>query len=184
VKYVARSVGLSEFGTAFVTLKKTTWGGRQNVTRAQHSGGVHITREVSVVSASQRKVIIATIEYNIDDWNIKVKTGDLGVVAQPMGKALSHLDLIWVVPSINSSSSATLGATMLKSAFFLLSCSANPSAMFLPKKAHTQVHLQEFEPADTSEDERSSNGANHPVRNEKDGYTFDFGENFVPPTGL
>jgi alpha-1,3-glucan synthase len=62
--------------------------------------------------------------------------------------------------------------------------SANSSAMFLPKKAHTQVQQHEVEPTDSSGDERSSNGADHPTQTEKDGYKFDFGENFVPPTGL
>ncbi len=46
----------------------------------------------------RRTVLIATVEYNIDDWNIKVKIGGLGVMAQLMGKALGHQDLIWVVP--------------------------------------------------------------------------------------
>lgn len=48
----------------------------------------------------RRRVLIATLEYNIDDWDIKVKIGGLGVMAQLMGKALDHLDLIWVVPCV------------------------------------------------------------------------------------
>ncbi|KAK1579891.1 alpha-1,3-glucan synthase [Colletotrichum navitas] len=48
----------------------------------------------------RRKVLIATMEYNIDDWNIKIKIGGLGVMAQLMGKALKHQDLIWVVPCV------------------------------------------------------------------------------------
>ncbi|KAH8900941.1 alpha-1,3-glucan synthase [Thozetella sp. PMI_491] len=48
----------------------------------------------------RRTVLIATVEYNIDDWNIKVKIGGLGVMAQLMGKALGHQDLIWVVPCV------------------------------------------------------------------------------------
>ncbi|KAK3376860.1 alpha-1,3-glucan synthase [Lasiosphaeria ovina] len=48
----------------------------------------------------RRMVLIATVEYNIDDWNIKVKIGGLGVMAQLMGKALGHQDLIWVVPCV------------------------------------------------------------------------------------
>jgi alpha-1,3-glucan synthase len=98
VKFVARGVGLRKFGTAFATLKNTMWVRKQNATRGQHPEAVHIIREVSVVSVPRRKVLIATIEYNIDDWHIKVKIGGLGVMAQLMGKALSHLDLIWVVP--------------------------------------------------------------------------------------
>lgn len=48
----------------------------------------------------RRTVLIATMEYNIDDWNIKIKIGGLGVMAQLMGKALEHQDLIWVVPCV------------------------------------------------------------------------------------
>ncbi|MCO5613656.1 hypothetical protein L7F22_067934 [Adiantum nelumboides] len=53
-------------------------------------------------SEQQRKrtVLIATIEYDIEDWNIKVKIGGMGVMAQLMGKALGHQNLIWVVPCI------------------------------------------------------------------------------------
>ncbi|SMR54883.1 unnamed protein product [Zymoseptoria tritici ST99CH_3D1] len=48
----------------------------------------------------RRTVLIATIEYDIEDWNIKVKIGGLGVMAQLMGKALGEQDLIWVVPCV------------------------------------------------------------------------------------
>lgn len=57
--------------------------------------------ELAAVPFKRRKVIIATIEYNIDDWNIKIKIGGLGVMAQLMGKALQHQDLIWVVPCVS-----------------------------------------------------------------------------------
>jgi alpha-1,3-glucan synthase len=56
--------------------------------------------ELGAVPLTRRKVLLATIEYNIDDWNIKVKIGGLGVMAQLMGKALKHQDLIWVVPCV------------------------------------------------------------------------------------
>ena len=57
--------------------------------------------ELGAISTNKRrKVIIATMEYNIDDWNIKIKIGGLGVMAQLMGKALEHQDLIWVVPCV------------------------------------------------------------------------------------
>lgn len=49
---------------------------------------------------SRRTVLIGTIEYDIEDWEIKVKIGGLGVMAQLMGKNLSHQDLIWVVPCV------------------------------------------------------------------------------------
>ncbi|KAJ9131638.1 Cell wall alpha-1,3-glucan synthase mok13 [Pleurostoma richardsiae] len=58
--------------------------------------------EMAVVGRppKRRTVLIATMEYNIDDWNIKIKIGGLGVMAQLMGKALEHQDLIWVVPCV------------------------------------------------------------------------------------
>ncbi|TVY41175.1 Cell wall alpha-1,3-glucan synthase, partial [Lachnellula occidentalis] len=48
----------------------------------------------------RRTVLIATIEYDIEDWNIKVKIGGLGVMAQLMGKVLGFQDLVWVVPCV------------------------------------------------------------------------------------
>ncbi len=43
-------------------------------------------------------VLIATMEYEIEDWGIKVKIGGLGVMSSLMGKNLKHQDLIWVIP--------------------------------------------------------------------------------------
>ena len=51
-------------------------------------------------AGSRRTVLIATMEYDIEDWNIKIKIGGLGVMAQLMGKNLAHQDLIWVVPCV------------------------------------------------------------------------------------
>lgn len=48
----------------------------------------------------RRVVLIATMEYDIEDWSIKIKIGGLGVMAQLMGKNLGHQDLIWVVPCV------------------------------------------------------------------------------------
>ncbi|KZF26426.1 glycosyltransferase family 5 protein [Xylona heveae TC161] len=50
---------------------------------------------------NRRTVLIATMEYDIEDWNIKIKIGGLGVMAQLMGKNLGHQDLIWVVPCVS-----------------------------------------------------------------------------------
>ncbi|KAM7188085.1 family 5 putative glycoside hydrolase family 13/Glycosyltransferase [Rhypophila sp. PSN 637] len=52
------------------------------------------------LGAPRKKVLIATMEYDIEDWGIKIKIGGLGVMAQLMGKALGHLDIIWVVPCV------------------------------------------------------------------------------------
>jgi alpha-1,3-glucan synthase len=48
----------------------------------------------------RRCILIATMEYDIEDWGIKIKIGGLGVMAQLMGKALEGHDLIWVVPCV------------------------------------------------------------------------------------
>lgn len=48
----------------------------------------------------RRKVLIATLEYEIIDWKIKVKIGGLGVMSSLMGKAMTDVDLVWVVPKV------------------------------------------------------------------------------------
>jgi len=48
----------------------------------------------------RRKVLIATLEYEIIDWKIKVKIGGLGVMSTLMGKAMTDVDLIWVIPKV------------------------------------------------------------------------------------
>ncbi|PYH45918.1 alpha-1,3-glucan synthase [Aspergillus saccharolyticus JOP 1030-1] len=55
---------------------------------------------ISAAAGKRRMVLIATMEYDIEDWEIKIKIGGLGVMAQLMGKTLSHQDLIWVVPCV------------------------------------------------------------------------------------
>ncbi|KAF4552111.1 Cell wall alpha-1,3-glucan synthase-like protein [Elsinoe fawcettii] len=51
-----------------------------------------------LLGMKRRTVLIATMEYDISDWNIKIKIGGLGVMAQLMGKHLAHEDIVWVVP--------------------------------------------------------------------------------------
>lgn len=48
----------------------------------------------------KRTVLIATMEYNIDDWGISIKIGGLGVMAKLMSSALADVNLIWVVPCV------------------------------------------------------------------------------------
>lgn len=56
----------------------------------------------NVVSTAHRKtILIATMEYDIDDWDIKIKIGGLGVMAQLMSRNLEHQDLVWVVPCVD-----------------------------------------------------------------------------------
>lgn len=49
----------------------------------------------------RRTVLIATLEYEIIDWQIKVKIGGLGVMSSLMGKAMADVDMIWVVPKVS-----------------------------------------------------------------------------------
>ena len=49
---------------------------------------------------TRRTVLIATMEYDIDDWKIAIKIGGLGVMAQLMSTSLGHQNLIWVVPCV------------------------------------------------------------------------------------
>ncbi|KAJ5797273.1 uncharacterized protein N7503_006569 [Penicillium pulvis] len=53
-----------------------------------------------VVDQQRRTVLIATMEYDIQDWKLKVKIGGLGVMAQLMSQNLKHQNLIWVVPCV------------------------------------------------------------------------------------
>ena len=48
----------------------------------------------------RRKVLISTLEYEIIDWKLKVKIGGLGVMSSLMGKSMTDVDLIWVVPKV------------------------------------------------------------------------------------
>lgn len=55
---------------------------------------------VPAADAVRKTVLIATLEYNIEDWGVKIKIGGLGVMAQLMAQNLKHQDLIWVVPCV------------------------------------------------------------------------------------
>lgn len=69
------------------------------LSRLRHSAAP-ILPAISINSDKRRTVLIATMEYDIEDWEIKIKIGGLGVMAQLMGKSLQHQDLIWVVPCV------------------------------------------------------------------------------------
>jgi alpha-1,3-glucan synthase len=62
--------------------------------------GLNLQVEPAEVTQNRRTVLIATMEYDIEDWKIKVKIGGLGVMAQLMGKNLAHQDLVWVIPCV------------------------------------------------------------------------------------
>ena len=57
-----------------------------------------IDQVTTIASRRRRTVLIATMEYDIEDWAIKIKIGGLGVMAQLMSKHLQHEDLVWIVP--------------------------------------------------------------------------------------
>ena len=59
-----------------------------------------IDQVTTIASPRRRTVLIATMEYDIEDWAIKIKIGGLGVMAQLMSKHLQHEDLVWVVPCV------------------------------------------------------------------------------------
>lgn len=74
--------------------------GRQSIALSTLRPGSSAVLPTIAVSEKRRTVLIATMEYDIEDWSIKIKIGGLGVMAQLMGKNLSHQDLIWVVPCV------------------------------------------------------------------------------------
>ena len=47
-----------------------------------------------------QSVLIATLEYEIPDWKIKVRIGGLGVMSSLLGNHLLDAKLFWVVPMI------------------------------------------------------------------------------------
>ncbi|TGO35925.1 hypothetical protein BHYA_0141g00220 [Botrytis hyacinthi] len=65
-----------------------------------HENATQLGLQADVAATGRRTVLIATMEYDIEDWAIKIKIGGLGVMAQLMGKNLGHQDLIWVVPCV------------------------------------------------------------------------------------
>jgi len=101
-------VGISEKGSK-LTLAIRRYiekrGEKDDANPSASEGGVlaNISDNVLAVEAGapgRRTVLIATMEYDIEDWNIKIKIGGLGVMAQLMGKNLAHQNLIWVVPCV------------------------------------------------------------------------------------
>jgi len=52
------------------------------------------------IPEKRRQVLISTLEYEIIDWKLKVKIGGLGVMSSLMGKAMTDVDIIWVVPKV------------------------------------------------------------------------------------
>lgn len=59
---------------------------------------VHVATPTTPTIPKRLTVLIATMEYEIEDWGLKVKIGGLGVMSSLMGKNLKHQSLIWVIP--------------------------------------------------------------------------------------
>lgn len=113
------------FRYSFYSIKVNKWGikpkaetsyfplgGEKNGEKAVVAGGAinekHGKKEAAPLKLigwpedpnKRRKVLIATLEYEIIDWKLKVKIGGLGVMSSLMGKAMNDVDLIWVVPKV------------------------------------------------------------------------------------
>lgn len=60
-----------------------------------------LTQQTAVASGLRRRtILLATMEYEIGDWGIKISIGGLGFMAQLMSKSLEKQDLVWVVPCV------------------------------------------------------------------------------------
>ncbi|KAG8163888.1 hypothetical protein KVR01_005806 [Diaporthe batatas] len=71
---------------------------RESGVPPQH--GRQIALEPRPISNARRRVLFATIEYEIPDWNIDIRLGGLGTIAMLMGRYLDNYDLVWVVPCV------------------------------------------------------------------------------------
>jgi alpha-1,3-glucan synthase len=79
---------------------RVSWPLTSQETPPLESGLELLALQADAGASNRRSVLIATMEYDIEDWKIKIKIGGLGVMAQLMGKNLGHQDLIWVVPCV------------------------------------------------------------------------------------
>lgn len=89
-------IGVSEKGFLHRTFTGMTQ--KSPVVAVAEVGGLALSADAG--APCRRKVLLATMEYQIEDWNIKVKIGGLGVMASLMGTNLGHQDLIWVIPCV------------------------------------------------------------------------------------
>ena len=75
-----------------------------SVNLLRHRGQSANNSELSIVPAGlfkdRRTVLIATMEYDIEDWAIKVKIGGLGVMAQLMGKNRESIGVHISLPKV------------------------------------------------------------------------------------
>ncbi|KAI8589864.1 glycoside hydrolase family 13 and glycosyltransferase family 5 protein [Geranomyces variabilis] len=55
---------------------------------------------LSQPNAGRLKILMATMEYDIPVWKIKVRIGGLGVVANLMAQRMTDNDIVWVIPKV------------------------------------------------------------------------------------
>ncbi|RMZ91848.1 hypothetical protein DV736_g892, partial [Chaetothyriales sp. CBS 134916] len=68
--------------------------------RPQSVEGSAVTSPVALALSHPRTILLATLEYLIEEWGIKIKIGGLGVMAALMAKHLKHHQLVWVIPCV------------------------------------------------------------------------------------
>ncbi|KAL6710193.1 Cell wall alpha-1,3-glucan synthase ags1 [Coniothyrium glycines] len=73
--------------------------------RSGSSDNPHCTTPRNLLNKSprhfrKRRVLIATMEYDIPDYDIDIRVGGLGTMSTLMGKHLTEYDLIWVIPCV------------------------------------------------------------------------------------
>lgn len=84
-------------------LAKLGLGGSKGLELSEKSAAIvpTIVTAANVPLGPRRTILIATMEYEIEDWNIKIKIGGLGKMASLMGSsALEHQNLVWVIPCV------------------------------------------------------------------------------------
>lgn len=89
------SVGVKNKGGGWFKLRNL----QSNEEYAEGAASSHVAA-AALKNGTRRKVLIATLEYDIQDLQIKIKIGGLGSMAQLMGTTLKHHDLIWIVPMV------------------------------------------------------------------------------------
>lgn len=76
------------------------WRENNNKKLAQKTSEKDLETRWPEVPTIRRKVLIASLEYEIPDWKISVKIGGLGVMASLMGRVMDDVDMAWVVPKV------------------------------------------------------------------------------------
>ena len=100
IKHPGRTISTQPLTSSSLYPQSTAASTVEELPLAATTGGLNLQVEPAAATNKRRTVLIATMEYDIEDWKIKVKIGGLGVMAQLMGKNLAHQDLVWVIPCV------------------------------------------------------------------------------------